>query len=180
MFDEAAVALNDFSEYLETDVLPKAEGKFASGHNRFNRLLKEKHFLNAGAEEVLAFGERLAEATEKELLQQSEMLCGEQNIEKALSAVRAQHPAASALLDSYRKRMQAAHAWLLKSDIVTVPEKQSLKIQKTPVFMRELIPFAAYEPPMPQDRAVVRSRRMSTGKSFQRRKSPASSAVCGC
>ncbi len=152
LFDEAAGALNDFAGFLESEVLPKAEGKFASGHYRFNRLLKEKHFLDADAEKILGFGERLAEATEKELLQQSEKLCGEPDINKALSMVRASHPDASSLLDSYRKKMQAAHAWLLESDIVTVPEKQSLKVQQTPPFMRELIPFAAYEPPMPQDK----------------------------
>ncbi len=151
LLDEAAGALNDFSGYLETEVLPKAEGKFASGHYRFNRLLKEKHFLDTDAEKILAFGESLAEATEKELLQHSEKLCGEQDINKALAMVHAVHPDASSLLDSYRKRMQAAHAWLLESNIVTVPEKQSLKVQQTPAFMRELIPFAAYEPPMPQD-----------------------------
>jgi len=151
LFDEAASALNDFSGYLEIEVLPKAEGKFASGHHRFNRLLKEKHFLATDAEKILAFGERLAEVTEKELLQQSEKICGEQNINEALEMVRTQHPNASDLLDGYRKKMQVAHAWLLESDIVTVPEKQSLKVQQTPAFMRELIPFAAYEPPMPQD-----------------------------
>ena len=151
LFDEVAGALNDFAGYLENEVLPKAEGKFASGHYRFNRLLKEKHFLATDTKKILAFGERLAQTTEEELLQQSEVLCGEQDIAKALEMVRAQHPAASELLDSYRKKMQAAHAWLLESDIVTVPEKQSLKVQQTPAFMRELIPFAAYEPPMPQD-----------------------------
>ncbi len=152
LFDEAAGALNDFAGYLETEVLPRAEGKFASGHYRFNRLLKEKHFLATDAEKILAFGESLAEATEQELLLQSEKICGEQDIDKALAIVRAQHPDASRLLDSYRKKMQAAHAWLLESGIVTVPEKQSLKVQQTPAFMRELIPFAAYEPPMPQDK----------------------------
>ena len=152
LFDEAAGALNDFANFLETEVLPKAEGKFASGHYRFNRLLKEKHFLETDAEKILGFGERLAEATEKELLQHSEKLCGEPDIKKALNMVRASHPDASALLDSYRKKMQAAHAWLLESNIVTVPEKQSLKVQQTPAFMRELIPFAAYEPPMSQDK----------------------------
>jgi len=152
LFDEAAGALNDFSGYLETEVLPRAEGKFASGHYRFNRLLNEKHFLATDAEKILGFGESLAEATEQELLLQSEKICGEQDIDKALAIVRAQHPDASRLLDSYRKKMQAAHAWLLESDIVTVPEKQSLKVQQTPAFMRELIPFAAYEPPMPQDK----------------------------
>ena len=149
--DDAAHALNEFASYLETEILPKAEGKFASGHYRFNRLLNEKHFLEADAKKILRFGERLVEQTEKELLQQSEQICGEQDISKALDKVRAKHPDASQLLDSYRKKMQAAHAWLLKSDIMTVPKKQSLKVMQTPVFMRELIPFAAYEPPMPHD-----------------------------
>ncbi len=152
LYDEAAAALNDFSRFLEAEVLPKAEGKFASGHNRFNRLLKEKHFLATDAEKILHFGKRLVEKTEKELLQQSEKICGAQDIAKALDKVRAQHPTAPQLLDSYRRKMQAAHAWLIKSDIVTVPEKQSLKVLQTPEFMRELIPFAAYEPPMPQDK----------------------------
>ncbi len=152
LFDAAATALYDFATYLETDVMPKAEGKFASGNYRFNRLLNEKHFLATDAEKILNFGERLAEETEKELLLQSEKICGEQSINKALEKVRAQHPDASQLLDNYRKKMQAAHVWLLEADIMTVPEKQSLKVQQTPGFLREVIPFAAYEPPMPQDK----------------------------
>jgi uncharacterized protein (DUF885 family) len=151
LLDDAANALHDFAIYLETDVLPRADGKFASGHYRFNRLLNEKHFLQTDADEVLRFGERLVEQTEKELLLQSEQICGEQDISKALDKVRAKHPEASQLLDAYRKKMQAAHSWLLKSDVITVPEKQSLKVLQTPVFMRELIPFAAYEPPLPHD-----------------------------
>ncbi len=151
LLDDAANALHDFAIYLETDVLPRADGKFASGHYRFNRLLNEKHFLQTDADKVLRFGERLVEQTEKELLLQSEQICGEQDTRKALDKVRAKHPEASQLLDAYRKKMQAAHSWLLKSDVITVPEKQSLKVLQTPVFMRELIPFAAYEPPLPHD-----------------------------
>ena len=152
LFDTASTALSDFAYYLETDVMPKAAGKFPSGNYRFNRLLNEKHFLATDAEKVLGFGKRLAERTEKELLLQSKKICGEQDINKALAEVRAQHPDASQLLSSYRKKMQAAHAWLLEADIVSVPEKQSLKIQQTPVFLRDVIPFAAYDPPMPLDK----------------------------
>lgn len=151
LFDAAAAALNDFARYLETEVISSAQGKFASGHNRFNRLLNEKHFFATDAQKILAYGERLAAETEQQLLQQSERICGEQDIGKALSKVRANHPAADQLLDTYRKKMQAAHEWLLKADIVSVPERQSLKVQQTPVFMRDIIPFAAYEPPMPHD-----------------------------
>ena len=152
LFDQASAALYDFANYLKTDVVPKAEGKFPSGNYRFNRLLNEKHFLATDAEKVLNFGKRLAEQTEEELLSQSKQICGEQDINKALAKVRAKHPDASQLLNSYRKKMQAAHAWLLDADIITVPEKQSLKIQQTPAFMRDVIPFAAYEPPMPLDK----------------------------
>ncbi len=152
LFDAAAAALYDFAIYLETDVMPRAEGKFASGNYRFNRLLNEKHFLATDAEKILNFGERLVEETEKELLLQSKEVCGEQSIEKALKEVQAQHSDASQLLDNYRKKMQAAHAWLVEADIMTVPEKQSLKVQQTPAFLRDVIPFAAYEPPMPQDK----------------------------
>lgn len=151
LFDVAATALKDFSAYLEAEVLPQARGKFASGQNRFNRLLNDKHFLATDAEKILRFGERLVKQTEVELLQHSEYICGEQDVSKALKKVRAEHTDASQLLDSYRKSMQLAHAWLLKSDIVRLPEKQSLNVQQTPAFMRGIIPFAAYEPPSPQD-----------------------------
>jgi uncharacterized protein (DUF885 family) len=151
LFDSASAALSDFATYLETEIMPAAEGKFASGKNRFNRLLNEKHFLDTDAEKILSFGERLVVETEQQLLLQSEQVCGEKNISKALEKIRASHPEASQLLDSYCKKMQAAHSWLLKADIVTVPEKQSLSVQQTPKFLRDIIPFAAYEPPLPQD-----------------------------
>jgi uncharacterized protein (DUF885 family) len=47
--------------------------------------------------------------------------------------------------------MKRAYAWLQKADIVTLPEHQSLKVLETPVFLKEIIPFAAYEPPAPSD-----------------------------
>jgi uncharacterized protein (DUF885 family) len=152
LFDAAAIALNDFASYLKSDVIPKAEGKFASGGYRFHRLLNEMHFLDTSAQKLLRFGERLSQETEQQLLLQSEQICGVQDINTALAKIRMQHPEASQLLDCYREKMQAAHAWLLKADIMTVPEKQSLSVQQTPEFLRELIPFAAYEPPLPQDK----------------------------
>ena len=151
LYDAASAALKDFASYLDTEVLPQAKGKFASGHYRFNRLLNDRHFLETDENSMLGFGKRLANETEEALLQQSKLICGEEDIAKALAKVRAKYPEANHLLETYRNKMQAAHAWLAKADIVTLPEKQSLKVQQTPVFMRDVIPFAAYEPPMPND-----------------------------
>lgn len=152
LFDAAAVALNDFSVYLESEVLPGAEGRFVSGSRRFHRLLNQRHFLEAKAEAVLAYGERLASETEQQLLEQSEIVCGEKNIAKALDIIRATPPDASQLLGRYSNKMQSAHRWLEQADIVTIPEKQSLSVQQTPSFLQNVIPFAAYEPPLPTDK----------------------------
>ena len=152
LLDTAAVALNDFARYIESDVIPAAEGKFASGQYRFERLLNQKHFLDCDIEKIRTFGERLVETTELALKQSSKNICGKEDIAAALDKIRTKHPQADELLPSYRKQMQSAHSWLLRSDLITVPEKQSLKVQQTPEFMRTIIPFAAYQPPMPLDR----------------------------
>jgi len=152
LLDAAAAALNDFAKYIESDLMPVAEGKFASGSYRFDRLLSEKHFLDCDAQQLREFGERLMSDTEHSLKEKSKQICEQEDIAAALTKIRKKHPQAKDLLGSYRKQMQAAHSWLLKTDIITVPETQSLKVQQTPDFLRALIPFAAYEPPMPLDR----------------------------
>lgn len=151
LFDAAALALKDFASFLETEALPPAQGKFASGYNRFNRLLNDKHYLAADTEKILAFGERLALETEQVLLLHSEKICGEKNIRKALNKVRDNRPEAPQLLNRYRRAMQESQAWLAAADIVTLPETLSLKVLQTPAFLRDVIPFAAYEPPAPGD-----------------------------
>jgi uncharacterized protein (DUF885 family) len=47
--------------------------------------------------------------------------------------------------------MHALDTWLAHAGLVDLPPKQMLKVQETPEFMRPLIPFAAYQPPLPND-----------------------------
>ena len=69
-----------------------------------------------------------------------------------LQQVKEQHLDPVRLFDSYRKRMREAHKWLLTHDLVSLPETESLHIQETPAFLRPMIPFAAYEPPVSVDK----------------------------
>ncbi len=151
LFDDASHALDEFAHFLQRDILPRAAGDFAVGKDRFNRLLMENHFLDVSADEVLAFGERLFAETEAELQAQATGMHEGADINTVLDQVRGQHPEPEKLLDAYRKRMREVHRWLQQNDLVTLPEPESLHIQDTPGFLKPLIPFAAYEPPMPCD-----------------------------
>jgi len=152
LFDDASHALDEFAHFLQQDIAHKAAGDFAVGEDRFNRLLVENHFLDVDAEKMLAFGEKLFAETESELKAQAESMGDGADISASLEKIRKKHPEPARLLDTYRQRMREAHKWLLQHDLVTLPEKESLHIQETPAFLKPLIPFAAYEPPLPIDK----------------------------
>ena len=152
LFDEASHALDEFVHFLQQDIAHKAAGDFAVGEDRFNRLLVENHFLDVDAKEILAFGEKLFAETESELKAQAESMESGADIRVLLEKIREKHPKQARLLDTYRQRMREAHKWLQRHDLVTLPEKEALHIQETPGFLKPLIPFAAYEPPMPVDK----------------------------
>ena len=153
LLDDASHALDDFAHFLQQDIAHKASGDFAVGEYRFNRLLIENHFIDVDAREMLAFGEKLFAETESELRTQAESMESGADISVLLEKIRQKHPQPAQLLDSYRQRMREAHKWLQQHDLVTLPETESLHIQETPAFLKPLIPFAAYEPPMPVDHA---------------------------
>ncbi|MDH5613186.1 MAG: DUF885 domain-containing protein [Gammaproteobacteria bacterium] len=151
LFEDAAHALEDFAKFLEVEIAPKAAGNFACGQHRFNRLLNEKHFMETSVDEVLAFGERLYKNSQQDLLQQTRVMQGDEDVAALLKRIQKQHPKAELLLDTYRQSMKDSYEWWLKSGLVSVPKKQSLKVQATPGFLRYIIPFAAYEPPQSSD-----------------------------
>lgn len=151
LFDDASHALEEFAHFLQQDIAHKAAGDFAVGEDRFNRLLVENHFIDVDAKEMLAFGEKLFAETESELKAQAESMERGADISALLEKIKGKHPEPARLLDTYRQRMRDAHKWLQQHDLVTLPEKEALHIQETPGFLKPLIPFAAYEPPLPVD-----------------------------
>ena len=151
LLDDAANALEGFAGFLEKEILPHAAGDFSCGVNHFNRLLNERHFLETSAQEVLTFGERIFNETKQALLEQTRLMQGNEDVEALWIKIVSQHPQGDQLLDVYRNSMKQAFQWWSDSGLISMPKKQSLKVQETPEFMRQLIPFAAYKPPSPTD-----------------------------
>jgi hypothetical protein len=64
-----------------------------------------------------------------------------------LEEAKADHPTAEGLLDAYRQAMADIRQYVIDRDIATIPPGESLRVVETPVFMRPIIPYAAYMPP---------------------------------
>ncbi len=152
LLDDAAHALEDYARFLESEVAPHAKGEFFCGEHRFNRLLNDRHFLNTTAKSVLEFGERILKQTREDLLKQTRLMQGDDDVAALLKKIQVEHPEQEKLFDDYRKSMLDSYRWWSKSGLVSIPETQSLKVQETPAFLRSMIPFAAYQPPCPGDK----------------------------
>ncbi len=149
--EQAAKALNDYARFLETEIAPRAAGEFAVGEVHFERLLRERHFLDLEAAELQRLGERLVAAVSDELRAVTRELSGTEDVAELTRRITAEHPGASELLDAYRDEMRAAHQFLQTHAIVSLPARERLKVVETPLFLRHQIPFAAYLDPAPND-----------------------------
>ncbi|MDH5591916.1 MAG: DUF885 domain-containing protein [Gammaproteobacteria bacterium] len=143
---DAAHALESFIQSLKR-LQSKCEGDFACGREQFDRLLKQQHFLPVNAQVLHKFGQKLFTQT-KELLD-AELAVSD----LTLADIQQQHPTSDQLLVSYQQEMLAAESFLRKHDLVTMPEKQTLKVIATPEFLQHQIPFAAYLDPSIADLA---------------------------
>jgi len=149
--DEATKAVNTFRRFLENDIDDNAQGDFACGEHRFNKLLQLNHGLDINHQQLYEFGLKLAEQTYSELKQTCQRLAGHENVAQLTEQLSADHPDGKSLISIYQKAIQSAKDFLVDKDLVTMPQTQRLEVIETPVFLRHQIPFAAYMPPMVGD-----------------------------
>ncbi len=143
----AAQAIQDFTDFLENEVLPRAAGDFAFGEQLFNEKLWEEHLVDYDAEELLVTGWEQFHETQAQMEALVEEIDPDKSVEELLEKTKADHPTAEGLLDAYEEMMDAARQYVIDHDIVTIPEGETLRIVETPVYLRPIIPYAAYMPP---------------------------------
>jgi len=151
LLEAAAQALEEYATFLERELAPRARGSFACGREQFERILRHRHFLDVDADGLHAFGTRLAEETRAALRSVTRRLRGDEDVAALMARIRADHPPPAKLLDEYRARMQAAHEFVVRRELVSIPPRQRLQVLETPGFLRHVIPIAAYVEPSPID-----------------------------
>jgi uncharacterized protein (DUF885 family) len=143
----AVAAMDRYAEFLREKVIPVATGNFAAGESLFNELLRENHMVNYDSEELLATGWSLFQETKELMEKLAWEINPQKTIEEIIEDAKADHPTAEGLLDAHREAMESARRFVVEHQIATIPEGETLSVIATPLFMRPLIPFAAYLPP---------------------------------
>lgn len=142
--ERAEQALGAFATYLTDEVQPAARGTFAIGEAAFNELLRERHFLDIDADEMLAIGERLYAETEAEMEALAASVMPGRTVSEIVAALNQEHLAAEEMLSTYQTEMERARQFVFDHHLMGLPAQERLVIEPTPPGMRPLTPYAAY------------------------------------
>lgn len=145
---QAAVgAVQDYVAWLEDQIIPNALGEFPAGRELFETRLREDHMVDWDSDWLLDKGHELYENTLAEMEALAQDIDPDKSAKELVEEIKAHHPTAEGLLDTYRDAMKRARQFVIDHDLVTIPESEELKIVETPLFLRNQIPYAAYMAP---------------------------------
>jgi uncharacterized protein (DUF885 family) len=143
----AVAAIQDYATWLESDVIPNAQGDFPVGKDYFETLLSENHMVDWDSDWLLERGYQLYDETLAEMEDLARQIDPQRSAKELVESIKDDHPSAEGLLDAYRAAMESARQFVIQNDLVTIPENETLKIIETPAFWRNQIPYAAYMQP---------------------------------
>jgi uncharacterized protein (DUF885 family) len=145
---QAAVeAIQAYTDFLENEVLPQAASDFAVGRDLFDEMLQEEHMVDYDADQLLEVGWEQFRGTQAQMEALAQEIDPNKSVKELQEEAKADHPTAEGLLAAYEETMAAVRQYVIDHDIVTIPEGETLRIVETPVYLRPIIPYAAYMPP---------------------------------
>lgn len=152
----AIQAYDDYKRYLQREVLPRSNGRFAAGRELFEYLLKNHYFLDENADEILAIGKKVLAETSAQMTELAKRIDPKaKGWPEVASKIKAKHPSADELLDAYKKEVARARKFLADKDVVAFPPGDDLEVIDTPPFMRSTL-SAAYDQPPPFDAQMTK------------------------
>ncbi|MCA1645579.1 MAG: DUF885 domain-containing protein [Chloroflexi bacterium] len=145
----AAGAMEVYAQFLQ-DLLPRANGEYAIGAQRYSRLLREKELLGADAPALRDRGRREYERLSGELRRFAQQIEGTDAWPEVLAKLNLDHPKTpEAMLQSYAESTERARQFLRERNLVTLPAGEACVVEPSPLFQRPVTAVASYNSPPP-------------------------------
>ncbi|MBI4457320.1 MAG: DUF885 domain-containing protein [Acidobacteria bacterium] len=148
----ASQAYRQYLKFLEEDLLARSDGDFRAGKENFEFYLKNSYLLEENSEQLLDMARILFDRTKRQIVDVAKLIDSGKDWKVVLDEVKHHHPSPNDLMSEYRKETERVRAFLLKKDLITIPQGDKLQIIETPVFERGTIPYAQYYRPAPFDK----------------------------
>lgn len=148
----AVAAYTNYLDFLKNDLLPRSNGDYAIGKDRFEAKLRSEHMLDLTTAQLRSIGQRVYDETKAALEKLAATIDPNRRWSDLVEEARQHHPRADDLLETYRRELTSLRSFIVTRDLVTLPSNEVLEVVETPGFARATTPYAAYLPPAPFER----------------------------
>jgi uncharacterized protein (DUF885 family) len=145
-------ALNDYQKFLEQELLPRANGEWRLGIEKFTRKLDLELDAGMAAREVLSDAETEFARVQRDMYVIARQLWSRfypkqplpaddadgrhETIQQVLSAIPEEHSAPNELTTDVRHRVDALKKFILEREIIPLPEPDHCQVVEMPEFKR--------------------------------------------
>jgi uncharacterized protein (DUF885 family) len=146
----AAGAMEVYADFLQSELLPKAAGHWAIGHERYSHLLREKELLQDDATSLRERGRREYARLAEDLRRCAQDIEGTDDWPTVLQHLNADHPTTpEAMLQTYAVWTERARQFVRDHHLVTLPAGEECVVEPSPLFQRPVTAVASYNSPPP-------------------------------
>jgi uncharacterized protein (DUF885 family) len=155
--DSVVTALGDYKKWLQTELLPKANGNYAYGADTYSKALAATEMVELPLDQLLKIAEADRAKNEAAFQQVARQIDSTKPADKVLASLQADHPAPDKLLATTQATLDSLRQFLVDHHIITVPAGDPAKVKETPPFMRSTT-SASMDTPGPFEPAKLEGR----------------------
>ena len=142
----ALTALANYGKFLHKDLLPRSTGTWVLGKENYDYILKHRWFLDADADTILERGKKAFAETEAQAQEVAQRIQpGAKDWTEVYEKLKDDHPRADGIKQAYQAKIDAARAFVIEHQIVTLPPGERVITVDTPPAMRRSSPFGTFQ-----------------------------------
>jgi Bacterial protein of unknown function (DUF885) len=133
--DAAIAALDDYKQWLQSDLLKRSNGDFAIGEDTFRKKLAADEMLALPLDELLAIAETDLRKNQAAFADTARLLDSKLTPIQVLEAAQSNYPPASKLLAVTQSELDALGRFMSDHKLITIPKAAPATVQETPPFL---------------------------------------------
>ena len=141
-------ATRAFAAWLESDLKPRSNGRYAIGPANFLAKLKHEEMVELALPDLLAKGEAQLARDYAAFVETAKKVDPNKTPEEVMKGLSDDHPTADDLIPAVRRSIDEARRFLVEKKLVTIPSEVRPRIEETPPYARSGS-FASMDTPGP-------------------------------
>ncbi len=145
--EQAARHLEAYATWLEQDLLPRADGDFRLGRERFEKKLALEEHVTLSADQLRDINERSIREYKVWVAREAAKVDPKKTPEQVMAELVKDHPTADQLIPTARAQLVELQRFVRERNILTLPSDRLPTVRETPPYAR--LGFASMDTPGP-------------------------------